>query len=179
MKKLLSILALIAAPILVTASEADLVIPDGIKSETILYWGFLITFAGFLFGLYQFMSVKKIRAHHSMLDVAQVIYETGKTYLIQQGKFLAILFVFIGAAVAFYFGFLSQHEVTDPATKPERMFNEAPPFLEASTTSFTCVDFGLVKSFVNSGINAAPSVPALIITDKTIHILLGKLPITK
>jgi K(+)-stimulated pyrophosphate-energized sodium pump len=107
MKKILSMLALFAAPILATASEADLVIPDGVKSENILYWGFLITFAGFLFGLYQFMKVKKIKAHQSMLDVAQVIYETGKTYLIQQGKFLAILFIFIGAAVAFYFGWLS------------------------------------------------------------------------
>ena len=116
MKKILSMLALFAAPFMAAASEADLVIPDGIKSENILYWGFLITFAGFLFGLYQFMKVKKIRAHQSMLDVAQVIYETGKTYLIQQGKFLAILFVFIGAAVAFYFGFLSEHEVINEAT---------------------------------------------------------------
>ena len=116
MKKILSMLALFAVPFMAAASEADLVIPDGIKSENILYWGFLITFAGFLFGLYQFMKVKKIRAHQSMLDVAQVIYETGKTYLIQQGKFLAILFVFIGAAVAFYFGFLSEHEVINEAT---------------------------------------------------------------
>lgn len=89
------------------ASEADLVIPAEIKSQTILYWGFLITFAGFLFGLYQFVRVRKIRAHQSMLDVAQVIFETAKTYLIQQGKFLAILFFFIGSAVAFYFGWLS------------------------------------------------------------------------
>ncbi|MCB2209074.1 MAG: sodium-translocating pyrophosphatase [Bacteroidetes bacterium] len=116
MKKILSMLALFAAPIIASASEADLVIPDGIKAESILYWGFLITFAGFLFGLYQFMKVKKIKAHQSMLDVAKVIYETGKTYLIQQGKFLAILFVFIGAAVAFYFGFLSQHEVVNEVT---------------------------------------------------------------
>ncbi len=109
-------LALFAAPIIASASEADLVIPDGVKAESILYWGFLITFAGFLFGLYQFMKVKKIKAHQSMLDVAQVIYETGKTYLIQQGKFLAILFIFIGAAVAFYFGFLSEHEVINEVT---------------------------------------------------------------
>ena len=107
MKKILTILALFAAPIWATASEADLVIPDGVKDQSILYWGFLITFAGFLFGFYQFTQVKKIRAHKSMLDVAQVIFETAKTYLIQQGKFLAILFVFIGAAVAFYFGWLS------------------------------------------------------------------------
>jgi len=107
MKKILTILALFAAPILATASEADLVIPEGVKSQTILYWGFLITIAGFMFGLYQFVQVKKIRAHQSMLDVAQVIFETAKTYLIQQGRFLAILFFFIGAAVAFYFGWLS------------------------------------------------------------------------
>ncbi|MEJ2594372.1 MAG: sodium-translocating pyrophosphatase [bacterium] len=107
MKKLYALMALFATPVLAMASEADLVIPEGMKSETILYWGFLITFAGFLFGLYQFMNVKKKQAHQSMLDVAQVIYETGKTYLIQQGRFLAILFLFIGSAVAFYFGWLS------------------------------------------------------------------------
>ena len=116
MKRLLTLFGIFSIPVLSFASEADLVIPAGIKSETILYWGFLITFAGFMFGLFQFMKVKKIRAHQSMLDVAHVIYETGKTYLIQQGKFLAILFLFIGAAVAFYFGFLSQHEVVDPQT---------------------------------------------------------------
>ncbi|HJN05846.1 MAG TPA: sodium/proton-translocating pyrophosphatase, partial [Bacteroidales bacterium] len=107
MKKILSILTLFAAPFMVSASEADLVIPAGIRDQSILYWGFLITFAGFMFGLYQFVQVKKIRAHKSMLDVAQVIFETAKTYLIEQGKFLAILFAFIGAAVAFYFGWLS------------------------------------------------------------------------
>ena len=107
MKKILSILTLFAMPFMAVASEADLVIPDAVKDQNILYWGFLITFAGFLFGLYQFMNVKKIRAHNSMLEIANVIYETGKTYLIQQGKFLAILFLFIGAAVAFYFGWLS------------------------------------------------------------------------
>ncbi len=92
------------------ASEADLVIPDAIKSQNILYWGFLITFAGFMFGLYQFVQVKKIRAYQSMLEVADVIFQTAKTYLIQQGKLLAILFLFVGTAVAFYFGYLSDAE---------------------------------------------------------------------
>lgn len=123
MKRLLTLFGILSIPVLSFASEADLVIPEGIKSETILYWGFLITFAGFLFGLFQFMKVKKIRAHQSMLDVAHVIYETGKTYLLQQGKFLAILFLFIGAAVAFYFGFLSEHEVVDQITGEKRMEN--------------------------------------------------------
>jgi K(+)-stimulated pyrophosphate-energized sodium pump len=108
MKRALTIFSLLGLPFLTQASEANLVIPQGIKDQSILYWGFLITIAGFLFGLYQFLNVKKIRAHKSMLDVAQVIFETAKTYLIQQGKFLMILFIFIGAAVAFYFGWLSE-----------------------------------------------------------------------
>lgn len=107
-KHLLLGFAALLAPSLTFASEADLVIPDAVKDQSILYWGFLITVLGFVFGLYQFLKVKKLRAHKSMLDVAQVIYETGKTYLIQQGKFLLILFAFIGTAVAFYFGFLSE-----------------------------------------------------------------------
>jgi len=113
MKRLLPFFGLFALPALSFASEADLVIPSDIKNQTILYWGFLITVLGFMFGLYQFVQVKKLRSHNSMLDVARVIYETCKTYLLQQGRFLMILFVFIGAAVAFYFGYLS-HDPNDP-----------------------------------------------------------------
>lgn len=108
MKKIYSLLALVGLTFSGFASEAELVIPDSMKEQSILYYGFIITVFGFLFGLYQFMKVKKLRAHQSMLDVAQVIYETGKTYLIQQGKFLVILFLFIGSAVTFYFGYLSE-----------------------------------------------------------------------
>ena len=107
MKKLSTLATALLLPFLTFASEANLVVPAGIKDQTLLYWGFLITFAGFMFGLFQFLKVKKIGAHKSMLDVAQVIFETAKTYLIQQGKFLMILFAFIGSAVAFYFGWLS------------------------------------------------------------------------
>lgn len=113
MKRIYLFLAVLILPVFSFASEADLVIPDQIKSQNILYWGFLITVAGFLFGLYQFVKVRKLRAHHSMLDVAHVIYQTCSTYLKQQGKFLAILFLFIGTAVAFYFGYLS-HDPADP-----------------------------------------------------------------
>jgi K(+)-stimulated pyrophosphate-energized sodium pump len=112
MKKIIAILIVLMFPAKILASEADLVIPDAIKEQNILYWGFLITIAGLFFGFYQFVRVKKIRAHESMLEVAQVIYETSKTYLIQQGKFILILFAFIGTAVAFYFGFLSKDPVT-------------------------------------------------------------------
>lgn len=95
------------APAISFAGEADLIIPEGVKDQNLLYWGFLVTLAGLMFGLYQFMKVKKIRAHQSMLDVAHIIFETAKIYLIQQGKFLIILFLFIGAVVAFYFGYIS------------------------------------------------------------------------
>ena len=111
MKKLLSLLAFFSVPAISMASEANLKIPMEMKDSTILYWGFLITILGMLFGLYQYNKVKKIGAHQSMLDVAQVIYETSKTYLLQQGKFLIALFVIIGLVVAFYFGFLQEMEV--------------------------------------------------------------------
>ena len=61
MKKgtILSILFLLFIPVLSFASEADLIIPEAIKSNQLLYWGFLITGFGFLFGLYQFMKQVK------------------------------------------------------------------------------------------------------------------------
>lgn len=104
----LSLLFLMLSPVFIFASEADLKIPEEIKSQSLLYYGFIITTLGLLFGFYQFMKVKKLPAHKSMLDIADVIYSTCKAYLKQQGKFLAILFLFIGAAVAGYFGFLAK-----------------------------------------------------------------------
>ncbi len=108
MKRIISLLTLIALPFIGFSSEADLKIPVEIKSQNLLYYGFIITTLGLLFGLYQFMKVKKLPAHKSMLEIADVIYSTCKAYLKQQGKFLAILFLFIGAAVAGYFGFLAK-----------------------------------------------------------------------
>ena len=107
MKKLFALLILLI-PFTTFASEADLKVPDAIKSENVLYWGFLVCALGLLFGLYQFMKVKKLPAHKAMLDVSDVIYKTCVAYLKQQGKFIAILFIFIGAAVAGYFGFLAK-----------------------------------------------------------------------
>ncbi len=103
----LGLMLTLIAPAVTFASEADLKIPEEIKSQNILYLGFVVTILGMLFGLYQYTKVKKLPAHKSMLDIADVIYSTCKAYLKQQGKFLAILFLFIGAAVAGYFGFLS------------------------------------------------------------------------
>ncbi len=109
MKKLLLSITLLLTPVISFAGEADLVLPKLSKDQSsLLTWGILICVLGFLFGLYQFMNVKKNKAHKAMLDVSETIFETCKTYLIQQGKFIVILFLFIAACVAFYFGFL-QH----------------------------------------------------------------------
>jgi len=104
-KKLLTAV-LVLIPGLAMASEADLIIPDLGKGHNLLLWGFLITFLGMMFGLYQFLKVKKLPAYKSMLEVGRVIYATCKTYLIQQGKFLLMLFAFILLVIAFYFGYL-------------------------------------------------------------------------
>ncbi|MFA4851346.1 MAG: sodium-translocating pyrophosphatase [Bacteroidales bacterium] len=108
MKKTVAFLSVLL-PFTTFASEADLKIP-GLSSHqnNLLMWGFVVCLLGLGFGLYQFMKVKKLKAHASMLDVSKVIFETCKTYLIQQGKFLMILFVFIAACVAFYFGFIQE-----------------------------------------------------------------------
>jgi K(+)-stimulated pyrophosphate-energized sodium pump len=96
-----------ATPLL--ASEAELEIPVLTDSQnTLLMVGFLICFFGMAFGAYEYVKVKGFPAHKSMLDVADVIFQTCKTYLIQQGKLLIVLEIFIGVCIAYYFGFL-QH----------------------------------------------------------------------
>ncbi len=109
MKKIFSLLLILIAPAFVFASEADLKIPELSSGQNyLLYWGFAICALGLAFGLYQFYKVRRLKSHQAMLDVSKVIFETCKTYLIQQGKFLIILFLFIAVCVAFYFGVL-QH----------------------------------------------------------------------
>ena len=112
MKKLLSALTLLMLPVSLMASEADLVMPNGFADNAgVLYWGFLIVILGLLFGLWQFSKVRKLKAHSSMLEIGNVIFKTCSTYLKQQGKFLGILFLFIGAAIALYFGVLEGMEI--------------------------------------------------------------------
>lgn len=104
------ILCSMATPIF--ASEADLVIPTLSDAQNhLLMIGFLICFAGMIFGLYEYVKVKNILAHRSMLDISAVIFQTCKTYLIQQGKLLVILEVIIGACIFYYFRMLQHMEL--------------------------------------------------------------------
>lgn len=104
---MLALFMLVAAPAM--ASEAELKIPDLDPSQRqFLLIGLAICIGGLLFGVFQYLQVKKLPAHKSMLNMAGIIFETCKTYLIQQGKFLVVLEAFIGACILFYFGYLEQ-----------------------------------------------------------------------
>ncbi len=100
------LLLTLASPLM--ASEATLKIPDLSSNPNyiLLILGMAVCVLGLVFGVYQYLRVKSLKAHKSMLAVAETIFETAKTYLIQQGKFLIILEVFIAACIGFYFGFL-------------------------------------------------------------------------
>lgn len=116
LKSFLFSMVALFAPWSVFASEADLKIPLLTNTFTlfgsqwtgnqILTSGILVVFAGMIFGLVEFMKIKKLPAHKSMLDISALIYETCKTYMLQQGKLLIVLEVFIGACIVYYFGSL-------------------------------------------------------------------------
>lgn len=109
----------------VMASEADLKVPDlslnmnifgtAVPGTTLLWAGIGICVLGMLFGLMEFMRTKGLPAHKKMLDVSALIYETCKTYLLQQGKFLIGLQLIIGVAMVYYFYFLRNMEVGNVA----------------------------------------------------------------
>ncbi|MDR1085087.1 MAG: sodium-translocating pyrophosphatase [Deltaproteobacteria bacterium] len=89
------------------ASEAELRVPELTGTQNhYLMGGLVVCVLGLLFGLYQYLGIKKLKAHSSMLDVAAMIYETCKTYMFQQAKLLVILLIFVGACISFYFGYL-------------------------------------------------------------------------
>jgi K(+)-stimulated pyrophosphate-energized sodium pump len=111
LRKTLSFFLVLFSGTSVFASEANLKIPTlNDDQQSILIAGIFICILGLIFGVYQYFRVKKLKAHQSMLDIAQVIFETCKTYLLQQGKLLVILFVFIAVCVSFYFGYLMETE---------------------------------------------------------------------
>src|SRR5207245_2057424 len=91
--------------------EAALVLPDlnqatffGMGGRALLLWGLVICALGLLFGLAQYTQLRNLPVHRAMREISELIYETCKTYLLTQGRFLLILWVFIGAIVAVYFG---------------------------------------------------------------------------
>ena len=107
-----------SSPLLAQGGEAALKLPDlhqavfmgGIEGPTLLMVGLGVSALGFLFGLMIYKHLRNLPVHKSMLEISELIYETCKTYLITQGKFLLILEVFIGAVIVLYFGVLSNYD---------------------------------------------------------------------
>jgi len=99
------------------AGEASLRLPNlstvnflGIDGHTILLIGILFCFFGLLFGLAIYMQLKNLPVHRAMREISELIYETCKTYLITQGKFILILEAFIAVVIILYFGVLLKFE---------------------------------------------------------------------
>jgi K(+)-stimulated pyrophosphate-energized sodium pump len=114
---LLSSLLLLLAAGSAFAGEANIKLPDlhqvtfmggSLAGMTILNVGLIICLIGLGFGLLQYMQTKNLPAHKAMLDVSQTIWETCKTYLLQQGKFLLGLWILIAICIIYYFGFLEE-----------------------------------------------------------------------
>ncbi|HXR32695.1 MAG TPA: sodium/proton-translocating pyrophosphatase, partial [Verrucomicrobiae bacterium] len=112
---LLSATALLAQPAEEAGGgEASLKLPDlssvkflGVNGHTLLLFGILICIFGLLFGMTIFMKLKNLPVHSAMREISELIYETCKTYLFTQGKFLLFLWVFIAIVIVLYFGILS------------------------------------------------------------------------
>ncbi|MBF0546547.1 MAG: sodium-translocating pyrophosphatase [Candidatus Riflebacteria bacterium] len=102
--------------------EANLVLPRlddpslgtfcYMTGHTLLFGGLIICLLGLGFGLFMFVQMKRLPVHRAMLEISELIYETCKTYLITQGKFLAILWLLIGVIIVAYFGFIQHMENT-------------------------------------------------------------------
>ncbi|HEY7211707.1 MAG TPA: sodium/proton-translocating pyrophosphatase, partial [Bryobacteraceae bacterium] len=97
------------------SGEANLILPNlaqatffggVVNGRTLLLWGLLVVALGLLFGLVIYKQLKNAPVHRSMLEISELIYETCKTYLVQQIKFLVVLEIFIGVIIVFYFGVL-------------------------------------------------------------------------
>ena len=100
------------------AGEANLKLPSlstvnflgGISGSSLLMGGMVVSFLGFIFGLIIYVRLRNMPVHDSMREVSELIYETCKTYLATQGKFLVLLECLIAVIIIFYFGLLQGFE---------------------------------------------------------------------
>ncbi len=119
---LLTLLVTSAFEMRAMANESELNIPElsqsyhllgmDIAGTSILGFGMFVCVLGMLFGLVEYMSIKNLPVHKSLLEVSELIYETCKTCLAQQGKFLAVLWAIIGVCITIYFYGLQHMEVS-------------------------------------------------------------------
>jgi K(+)-stimulated pyrophosphate-energized sodium pump len=105
-----------------SASEAELVLPDlgsqsflGFSGRDLLIGGLLVCIGGVIFGMIMYTQLKNLPVHRSMREISELIYETCKTYLVTQGKFILLLELFIGLVMIFYFWGLRDFTATKVA----------------------------------------------------------------
>ncbi|MDR1086853.1 MAG: sodium-translocating pyrophosphatase [Endomicrobium sp.] len=107
------------------ASEANLVVPDlslvsflgnAVNGKSLLMFGFVVCVFGLLFGISHFISIKKLPVYGSMKAISDLIYETCKTYLVTQGKFIIILELLLALIIVVYFGWLEHFSAIKVAT---------------------------------------------------------------
>ena len=134
--------------------EANLRLPDlsevtffgGVNGHNLLLVGIAICVLGLLFGLAIYMNLKKLPVHRAMREISELIYETCKTYLITQGKFILILEIFIGVVIILYFGVLRGEEFG-----PSRVLIILAFSLVGIAGSYGVAWFGIrVNTFANS-----------------------------
>ena len=113
---LLFVLAVASSvPLHAQGGEAELRLPNldipflggAVQGPTLLMIGLAVSALGFVFGLAMYTHLRNLPVHAAMKEISELIYETCKTYLVTQGRFLLILEIFIGAIIVFYFYFLS------------------------------------------------------------------------
>ncbi len=119
---LMALLALLGvAP--ASASEADLLLPDlasrsffGLDGHSLLLGGLVVCVLGMLFGLMMYVQLKNMPVHRSMREISELIFETCKTYLVTQGKFILLLEAFIGVVIFVYFYTLRGYDLAKVIT---------------------------------------------------------------
>ena len=185
-KVMLSIMSLLMVTLPSCASEASLIVPN-IKayadSYNLLLIGLAVSVIGVVFGFVEYLKVKKLEVHEAMANVGNTIFETCKTYLIQQGKFLVVLEILIALCIAFYFGFLERMTVSNVLTilgwsvigilgsYSVAWFGIKMNTLANARTAFTALK-GKPLNILNIPLNAGMSIGVLLVSVELIMMLI-------
>jgi len=128
--------------------EASLIVPDlgqvpvgGMNGRSLLMLGLVVCVLGLLFGVVIFKQLQGLPVHESMREISELIYETCKTYLITQGKFLLLLETFIGVIIVLYFGALLKFDALKVVT----------------ILAFSLIGIGAATASHGSGCGSTPS----------------------
>jgi K(+)-stimulated pyrophosphate-energized sodium pump len=159
---LAALAALALTPLVAATSEASLIMPDlssvsflGLPGNQLLMAGLVVCALGLVFGAVIYGQLKNLPVHQSMREISELIYETCKTYMITQGKFLIVLELFIGAIMLYYFGWLATAENPDTHLPEHFPMTKVAVILGFSVLgilgSYSVAWFGIrVNTFANS-----------------------------